>query len=146
MEPIRGPPGIEAMQQWEGPRTRRSQHPDLPVDVMPDLRKPEPGLGLVSEFDPTRRELKRRGGAHRRPQLDENATREPARPTGAVRCAASSRRKSILPTKVTVTGRDGKLCAPLTAPIRRAHWLKIGSGFPMLEGVPHRWPAIAPAG
>jgi len=41
------------MQQRDDLWTRRSHHPDPTVDVMPALRKPEPGLGLVSEFNPT---------------------------------------------------------------------------------------------
>jgi len=53
MAPIRGSSGIEATQQRDDLWTRRSHHPDPPVDVMPALRKPEPGPGLVSEFDPT---------------------------------------------------------------------------------------------
>jgi len=53
MVPIRGPLGVDAMQQRDDLWTRRSHHPDPPVDVMPDLRKPEPRPGLVSEFDPT---------------------------------------------------------------------------------------------
>jgi len=34
--PIRGPPGDGAMQQRDDLWTRRSQHSDPPVDVMPD--------------------------------------------------------------------------------------------------------------
>jgi len=33
---IRGPPGVDAMQQRDDLWTRRSHHPDPPVHVMPD--------------------------------------------------------------------------------------------------------------
>jgi len=65
MAPIRGPPGDGAMQERDDRWTRRSHHPDPPVDVMPDLRKPEPGSRLVSENPPKR--AQRRGDAHSPP-------------------------------------------------------------------------------
>lgn len=55
--PIRGPPSVDVMQQRDDRGARRFLNLDASVDVMPDDEKPEPGSGLVSEFDPTRREL-----------------------------------------------------------------------------------------
>jgi len=59
---------------------------------------------------PTR--AQRRSDGNTRQQNGENATREPARPTCAVLCAAS-RRERISPAKVPVTGQAGRSCAPL---------------------------------
>jgi len=48
------------MQQRDDLWTRRSHHRDPPVDVMPALRKPEPGSGLVSATPPPRARAPRR--------------------------------------------------------------------------------------
>jgi len=92
------------MQQRYNLWTRRSQLPDPPVDVMPAFRKPEPGPGLVIDFDPTDA-----GAAPRRsPPTSAKCKRRKrparARPTdlyGAERCQRSPRER--LPAKVTVT-------------------------------------------
>jgi len=106
MVPIRGPHEVDA-QQREDIWTRRSQHPDPPVDVMPALRKPEPGPGLVSEFDPNAASKSVAATAkdvRKTAKTSRESPREPARLTFTVPCAASSGRERISPAKVTVTG------------------------------------------
>jgi len=50
---VSSPPSDAAMQQRNDRGTRRPLNRDPPVDVMPDLKKPESGSGQVRPNPPT---------------------------------------------------------------------------------------------